>query len=163
MKRTKALKRSAFKRKTWTPRPAKQMDDYTVKPRATVVAVVDTSARMVVSHPKWEPVQHEGYRRLVALLPCIRCGVVGYSQHAHANTGKGLAIKTDCREGFPLCCDRPEVVGCHSLLDQGALFPREERRATEDVWGWATRAAIRTAGRWPADLAPWPEDEEVTA
>lgn len=163
MKRTKPLKRTAFKRKAWTPRPAKQMDDYTPKPRATVVAMVDTSARMVVSHPKWEPVRHEGYRKVVASLRCIKCTRLGWSQAAHPNTGKGLLIKTDDRECFPLCTDSPGVVGCHTLFDQGAMFPKEQRRAIEPRWGAITRGAIRMAGRWPADLAPWPEDEEVTA
>ncbi|WP_347656440.1 LysR family transcriptional regulator, partial [Comamonas thiooxydans] len=38
---------------------------------------------------------------------------LGYSQHAHLNYGKGLGLKTDDRTGFPLCCSRPGIEGCH--------------------------------------------------
>lgn len=163
MKRSAALKPGkGFKRKAPPPRPCKVID-YEPRPRAAAVAVADTRARMVVQVPKAEPVRHEGYRRLVAALPCIRCKQVGRSQAAHPNTGKGGMLKTDDRECFPLCADMPLMNGCHSLFDQGALFTKEWRRKHEPVWGFATRTAVRLAGAWPADLEPWPEDEEATA
>lgn len=162
MKRTTPMKRTGFKPKAWTPRAAKQVD-YTPTPRAPAVARHDGKARMVVQVPKDEPVQHEGYRRLVAAMPCARCKVWGYSQHAHSNTGKGMGIKTDCRLGFPLCSTRPGVVGCHALLDQGAMYSKHARREMEDYWAWDTRMTLRRLRLWPKDLAPWPEDEEVTA
>ena len=99
--------------------------------------------------PKTETVESESYRRLVAKLPCINCCVVGYSQAAHPNTGKGAGMKTDDRDCFPLCADRPGVRGCHSRFDQGALFTKEERREIEPQWGRQTRAAIVGLFGWP--------------
>ena len=37
----------------------------------------------VVQVPKDAPVRNEAYRRAVASLPCIACGIQGYSQAAH--------------------------------------------------------------------------------
>ena len=42
---------------------------------------------------KSAPVRSEAYRRAVASLPCINCGVPGHSQCAHSNSGKGAGIK----------------------------------------------------------------------
>ena len=42
---------------------------------------------------KAAPVRSEAYRRAVASLPCINCGVPGHSQCAHSNSGKGAGIK----------------------------------------------------------------------
>jgi len=163
MRRTTPLKPgNGFKRPTWTPKPCKAID-YEPRPRAAAVAVADTRARMVVQVPKCEPVRHEGYRRLVAAMPCILCGVPGHSQAAHPNTGKGAGLKTDDRECFPLCADMPLMRGCHWRFDQSALFTKTERRRLEPVWGFATRTAVKLAGAWPADLEPWPEDMETTA
>lgn len=106
----------------------------------------------VKAFPKDAPVRSEAYRRLVADMPCKYCGVVGYSQAAHPNTGKGMGSKTDDRECFPLCCARPGVTGCHAMFDQGALFTKEVRRLVEPAWGADTRRAIEAAGDWPADL-----------
>ena len=154
------MKRSGFR--TRERRPAKQID-YTPRPRSAAVAICDQSARMVVQMPKCQPARHEGYRRLVAAMPCIRCGAVGRSQAAHANAGKGMAIKADDREAFPLCGPAFADPGCHARLDQGALYPKAERREHEERWAAQTRAAIRAAGLWPRDLEPWPEDEATPA
>lgn len=162
MKRSAPMKRTGFKPKAPPPRPAKQVD-YTPTPRPVAVARVDQSARLVVSHPKWEPVRHKGYRMLVAGLPCMHCHIKGLSQAAHPNTGKGAWLKTDDRECFPLCADSPGRSGCHPVFDQGALFSKPVRRSMESLWGVLTRQRIKRMGLWPADLAPWPEDEEVTA
>ena len=58
------------------PKPAKQMDGYTVKPRAAAVAVAGP-ARAIISVPKRKYVDDESYRRLVAALPCAHCGREG--------------------------------------------------------------------------------------
>lgn len=110
----------------------------------------------LVAAPKIEAIEHEGYRRLVAQLPCIACRIYNFSQCAHTNTGKGLAVKTCDLQTFPLCCDRPGVRGCHSLFDQGALFSKAARRAIEPAWVADTQRQILTLGWWPADL-PIPE------
>ncbi len=102
----------------------------------------------------------EAYRRAVSLLPCIYCGIVGYSQHAHANEGKGMGLKVDDRRGFPLCCSRPGVEGCHAAFDQYHLLAggREAHREAADRWAARTRAVIRKVGRWPRNLPSWDLD-----
>lgn len=102
--------------------------------------------------PKVLPVEHEGYRRLVALFACKVCGTANYSQAAHPNTGKGTGTKTDDRLCFPLCCDRPGVRGCHPKFDQGALYPKEVRRTLETAWARDTQRQILSLGLWPKDL-----------
>lgn len=106
--------------------------------------------------PKAAPVRSETYRRLVASLPCLMCGIEGFSQHAHGNSGKGMALKTCDLFAFPLCSDRPGQRGCHSQLDQGALFAKEARREVEQEWARRTVLFLIGAGRWPAGL-PVPE------
>lgn len=102
--------------------------------------------------PKNPPVRSEPYRRLVASLPCVICGVEGYSQAAHGSEGKGMAIKASDLELFPACSSRPGVSGCHALLDQGAMFQKETRHALEKAWAQVTRRRIEEAGLWPANL-----------
>lgn len=108
---------------------------------------------------KERPVRSEPYRRLVASLGCIYCGIEGFTQHAHANTGKGAGIKTDDRFAFPLCADRPDQRGCHSLFDQGALFSKAVRREVEKEWARRTAQYLIGAGLWPAglDIPEWAE------
>lgn len=65
----------------------------------------------------------EQHRRNVASLPCISCGIEGYSQAAHANNywfGKGRGLKASDFATFPLCCTRPDELGCHVRHDQYA-------------------------------------------
>lgn len=97
-------------------------------------------------------VESESYRRLVAQLPCLWCGIYGYSQHAHLNLGKGLNLKTDDRTGFPLCCSRPGIEGCHVAYDQYRLLEvggREAHREYGIEAGRFTREQILKAGLWP--------------
>lgn len=101
--------------------------------------------------PKTEIVRHEGYRRLVAQMPCIACGC-GPCQAAHPNTDKGMAMKTDDRLCFPLCGPQPGRPGCHALFDQGAMFSKAARREIEPAWGADTRRRITANGQWPANL-----------
>lgn len=101
--------------------------------------------------PKTVRIEHEGYRRLVAALPCAVCGIVGYSQCAHVPpSGKG--IKEDDRETFPACCDRPGTVGCHVKVDQYKLAGAAVTRQMARGWAADARRRIRAAGNWPADL-----------
>lgn len=103
--------------------------------------------------PKEETVQHEGYRRLVALFPCKGCGIGFLSQCAHPNTGKATGKKLiDDRLCFPLCADSPGRPGCHAKFDRGALFDKATRRLLEPAWGADTRRQIIAAGMWPKDL-----------
>lgn len=109
---------------------------------------------------KEDTVQHEGYRRLVARLPCKHCGIHGYSQAAHPNMGKATGKKLiDDRLCFPLCTVHPAgaefVRGCHERFDQDALYPKAIRREIEPAWGADTRRAIVAAGLWPKNLPLW--------
>lgn len=117
--------------------------------RPCVAARVSEAAVQV---PKAAPVRSETYRRLVASLPCIFCGIDGFSQHAHGNNGKGMALKTCDLFAFPLCADRPGQRGCHSKLDQGTLFPREVRREVEQEWARRTVLYLAGSGHWPKGL-----------
>ena len=105
---------------------------------------------------KENAVRSEAYRRLVAALPCKACGIPGYSQAAHPNTGKGAGLKTSDVDCFPLCGPRPTgagiVPGCHVEFDQGVMFTKAERRAIEPAWAADTRRAIKAAGLWPKGL-----------
>lgn len=113
-------------RKTWTP-PAKLRDR---EPPAVIVkaerrgtyAHTETVAR--VKQPP--PVRDESYRRWVASLPCFECRIHGYSQCAHPNTGKAKGKKLSDAACFPLCCDRPGIVGCHTRFDRYELVSRAD-------------------------------------
>ncbi|MEG0558055.1 MAG: hypothetical protein RR574_16560 [Comamonas sp.] len=123
--------------------------------RATVVMGPATSGKPI---EKDNAVDCEPYRRLVAQLPCMWCGISGYSQHAHLNLGKGLNLKTDDRTGFPLCCTRPGIEGCHVAYDQYRLIEvggREAHREYGLTWGRITRDTILTNGQWPKNLPLW--------
>lgn len=98
------------------------------------------------------PVRNEAYRRAVASLPCVICGIYGYSQAAHANTGKGMGLKACDLTLFPACCARPGEEGCHARLDQGAMFTKTVRRELEPVWAADTQRKVRAMGLWPANL-----------
>lgn len=101
--------------------------------------------------PKENAVRSEPYRRLVAARPCINCGIHGYSQAAHPPpTGK--SIKTPDTDCFPLCCTRPDNVGCHYMYDQNKMMPRDQMRETAQTWAQQTRETIRAAGDWPKNL-----------
>ena len=127
-----------------------------VAPRAAVMGGACTG----VAVPKAAPVRSEAYRRIVAAMPCIHCGIAGYSQHAHANEGKGMGIKTDDRAGFPLCAPRPGIEGCHAAFDQYRLLPggRDEHAEAGERWAERTRAAVLEAGVWPNRLPRWGDE-----
>ena len=107
---------------------------------------------------KENAVESEPYRRLVAQLPCLWCGISGYSQHAHLNMGKGMGLKTDDRTGFPLCCSRPGIEGCHVAYDQYRLLESGGREAHREYGieaGRFTRDQILKAGLWPKKVPLW--------
>ncbi len=145
------MKRTGFARKTYTPAPAAPLR------RVARAGVLANCSAMSAAAPKVVPVESERYRRLVAMLPCKLCGIDGYSQAAHPNTGKGTGTKTDDRLCFPLCCDRPGVRGCHPQFDQHALLSKTTRRAVEPAWGADTRRQITAMGLWPENLPVWEE------
>lgn len=100
----------------------------------------------MIQYPKAKPLRDEGYRQLVASLPCAWCGIEGHTQAAHANTGKGMAMKSSDADLIPLCGPRPGVPGCHARLDQGGML-RYERRRFEAQWAEHTRTKMRRMAR----------------
>ena len=71
----------------------------------------------------------EAWRRAVASLNCVHCGIEGQTQCAHANhRGKGMAMKAPDCWTFPLC------VSCHREFDQGTSYTKERRREQADDW-----------------------------
>lgn len=122
------------------------------------VAMVPGAGSTGIAVHKEKAIESEPYRRLVAKLPCMWCGIEGYSQHAHLNLGKGLGLKTDDRTGFPLCCSRPGVEGCHVAYDNYRLLESGGREAHREYGleaGRFTREQVRKAGLWPASLPRW--------
>lgn len=118
---------------------------------------------------KGNTIQSEEYRRLVAAMPCKHCGIWGYSQAAHPNTGKAGGKKLiDDRECFPLCTVHPcpsgngYVQGCHARFDQHALYTKEARRLIEPAWSADTRRQILASGQWPKNLPLWTDQPKET-
>ena len=91
------MKRSGFKRPVYEPAPTV----LTPAPKGLAERVRTGPAELRVM-PKSEPIQHQGYMAAVRKLPCYRCGVVGFTEFAHRDEGKGAGMKTDCREGWLL-------------------------------------------------------------
>ena len=108
--------------------------------------------------PKSQPLQHEGYMAAVRTLPCMRCGVVGFTQFCHTDEGKGMGLKTDCREGWPGCGPRDGTPGCHWFVGTSGQLDRQARRDLEAHYARRTRIRILGMGLWPANLAAWPEE-----
>lgn len=100
-------------------------------------------APMLQSKPYMAAVRSLGY--------CMRCRRYCSPQFCHRDQGKGMALKTDCREGWPGC---PE---CHYIVGTSGQYPKEERRALELELGWRTRQALKAAGLWPAGVPMWNE------
>lgn len=145
------MKRTGFK-----PRPPHReaRDPDRVRSMPTVTPGAFRAPQPVVSDPaaqvsKAAPVRSDAYRRAVASLPCAICGVYGYSQAAHANTGKGMGMKACDLTCFPACGPRPGAQGCHAALDQGAMFTKAVRRELEPVWAADTQRKLLALGLWP--------------
>lgn len=148
MKRS-PLRSMSAKRKAKLHQPSVEREP---KPLAKATRPMVYAGATAPAKPKDNPLRSEEYRRLVAQLPCI-CGCGRQlTQAAHPNTGKGMALKTDDRRCFPL------APPCHQAFDQGAMFPKQERREWEERWGAITRATIIAAGKWPAKLPRWTEE-----
>ena len=117
------------------------------KPRAPQ-PVATTSAEPV---PKAAPVRSEAYRRAVASLPCIACGIQGYSQAAHLPP-EAKGMKQSDLLTFPLCCTRVGIAGCHQDYDQYRLFPRDAAMTVGRAWAADTQRRIKAMGMWPNNL-----------
>lgn len=122
--------------------------------QARLLTANDLAARPPIV--KDQPVRHQGYLRLVAARPCKNCGVIGASQAAHENSGKGLGTKTGDTRTMPLC--HVGANNCHALFDQYKLFPtRAQHVAAGAKWARETAHEILAEGDWPKNLEfPYP-------
>jgi hypothetical protein len=68
----------------------------------------------------------EKWRRAVASLPCVLCGIEGMTQASHRNEGKGMGLKTSDALTAALCHT------CHTEIDNGRDMTREDRRREMD-------------------------------
>ena len=136
--RSAPMKRTPFKAKTPERREAKQVQ-YVARPREVATA----SVALPMAQPVLKDNRHESeaWRRAVAALPCVLCGREGLTQCAHRNMDKGMGLKTDDALTAALCAP------CHSEIDQGKNFTREERRQRLDLAILLTIRALARAGK----------------
>lgn len=136
--RSAPMKRTPFKAKTPERREAKQVQ-YVARPREVATA----SVALPMAQPVLKDNRHESepWRRAVAALPCVLCHREGETQAAHRNEGKGMGRKTDDALTAALCTT------CHSAIDQGKEFTREERRQRLDLAILLTIRALARAGK----------------
>jgi hypothetical protein len=172
------MRRSPLKRTPWprklphTAAPARDSEknqplDLMECARPAIKTIVKSTAVMakigglpLAPCPKQNAVESEPYRRLVALFPCMSCGIENYSQAAHPPpTGKG--IKEDDRECFPLCCTRLLITGCHVEFDNYRLVPTDQMREVAAEWGAKTRARIKNLKLWPKGVPEFKEKEPL--
>ena len=97
--------------------------------------------------PKAVIVRSESYRRFVAMHDCFACGVSDFSQAAHPNVGKGMAMKTCDLKAFPLCGPHWGLPGCHYMHDNLIDMTRDQRRELEDQYVERMQQLAREAGR----------------
>ena len=97
------------------------------------------------------PARSEAYRRIVAAMPCIHCGIQGYSQAAHLPP-EAKGMKQSDLLTFPLCCTRVGIPGCHQDYDQYRHFPREAAMTVGRAWAADTQRRIHAMGIWPKAL-----------
>lgn len=130
------MKRSGFRR------PVLERKRSALIPMRERRGVLGPVGDEVRAQPKDEPVRSEVYLRAVASLPCWLCGIVGHSQAAHADEGKGMGIKSSDTTAAPLCGPHDGLPGCHYLVGTSGTYTREERRALERQAGQDTRASL---------------------
>lgn len=93
-KRKKAHSATSLKQAENTPQ--KQPQSHASKALAAIISVANSQPKPAASapasqhafrgsFPKSAPVRNATYRRAVASLPCVICGVPGYSQAAHGS------------------------------------------------------------------------------
>ncbi len=144
---------------TWarTPPRVKQWDgDKLPTPRDPHGSYICTEAESTAALKKFlayppilksAPVRSEDYRRFVAAQPCFGCGIEGFSQAAHPNRGKGLALKTCDLKCFPLCGPHFGLVGCHQQHDLRIDVGRDESREIEAAYVQRMQRIAKVAGR----------------
>ena len=136
------MRRSSFSR--LFERPPRRMPDPVPAGQWRIGEPINAPADPVV---KDAPMRSEPYRRWVASLPCAMCNRQGLSQAAHANAGKGMALKVCDSRLFPACGPHGINIGCHRRIDLSVDMTRAERRALEDRLVAETQA-LAVANGW---------------
>lgn len=147
------MKRSGFKRQM-RPKSEPNADRVRHVPSVTPGAFrapVAVSASPAAQVEKAAPVRSEAYRRAVASLPCIACGIQGYSQAAHLPP-EAKGMKQSDLLTFPLCCVRVGVPGCHQDYDNYRLFPKHAAMTVGRAWAADTQRRIKAMEIWPKGL-----------
>jgi hypothetical protein len=134
MMRRTPMKRTGFARKGFTGNTERTL-------ALVPIRVPAPSAPIFHQAEKLAPLRSEPYRRYVASFACFGCGLVGSSQCAHANEGKGMAMKVCDRRTFPLCFP------CHSNLDNTRGMTRDQRRQLETEYVDRMQAQARADRR----------------
>ena len=130
------------------PKPPKQMDGYTPRPRSAAVAVAGP-ARAILSLPKKPPVRDTRLRDMCRGMACQHCGMAGERagvSWAHSNQskhGKAGAMKASDVYVAALCWV------CHTRLDQGKDWTQEEKVAMWNAAHAKTVALALKRGTWP--------------
>lgn len=86
----------------------------------------------MTAYPKSRPVRDKAWRRHIATMPCLSCGLEGSTQAAHRR-GHGMGIKASDYECIPLCSARPGIEGCHAAYDRARAFPGLTKHATAQL------------------------------
>lgn len=136
MKRGKPLQRKPFKRPELPPRVNTVHVPRSEPARATLRA----PTRFTEPILKAVRVESEPYRKLVASLPCWRCGIHGYTQACHGDYDKGMQLKTCDLTCWPGCGPHDGIEGCHEFV--GRRMPRQERRSFEARAAADTQATL---------------------
>jgi hypothetical protein len=120
---------------------------YTPSPRVPAVPLPKppnyaTNLHRVAEVPKEPIFRSRPYRMYVARQECFACKLVGFSQAAHENMDKGMAMKVCDTRLFPLCTSHFGSIGCHEEYDLGLDgLTREARRS------WARLMVARMLAR----------------
>jgi len=144
LKQRTPMRRSGFASQ-WKPRPP--AEERPERPILRLARAPKPSEPVFSPQPKATYVRDEDYRQAVASLPCARCGVIGFSNACHSDTGgrgaaKGGRIKSCDLTCWPGCVPRPGITGCHHDIGMGAVMSREEKRAFEVKAAADTRAHL---------------------
>ena len=167
MMRRTPMKRTAWARPGYGGFISRQNQPSDVEPRASSAIKNVATSRAVIARigqqgptpiPKENAITSPAYQSAVRRLPCIRCGIQGFTQFCHSDEGKGMAIKTDDRRGWPGCGPHGTEPGCHWYVGTSGNLKQSERRALEADYAARTRAMVEAKGEWPARLPKWEPD-----
>jgi hypothetical protein len=102
-------------------------------------------------------IRDEFFRRAVAKIPCVNCGVWNCTQHAHSNLaahGKGRGLKSGDEAGMALCNTREGIEGCHVEHDlQKNIEPMDPAEAQTYKYIALTYMGLMNAGLLKVDRA----------